>query len=191
MTLAKKLNLTRTGFYWFFQDITELHQAMIDRWETKNTEHLIARCNADAATIGEALFNLMDCWLDPTLFDARLDLAIRNWARVDAQLQTRLAEVDATRIGAVTDMFKRFGYTQGRAEVRGLTVIYTQIGYISMQVVEDLKTRLSRVPHYVEMFSGVYPDVHEIDRFYRRHQGPETQRVDHSARTPGNTHSIS
>ena len=65
LPLAKKLNLSRTGFYWFFPDLNELHNAMISRWENQNTDTLVAHCELPADTICEALFNLMDCWLDP------------------------------------------------------------------------------------------------------------------------------
>lgn len=170
MPLAKRLNLTRTGFYWYFEDISELHRAMIERWESKNTGILVDRCNAEASNICEALFNLMDCWLDPSLFDARLDLAIRNWARVDTDLQQQLSRADASRIQAISNMFSRFGYSNEQAEVRGLTVIYTQIGYISMQVTEHFEERLNRVQHYVELFSGVRPTSDDIDNFVLRHQ---------------------
>ena len=170
MPLAKTLNLTRTGFYWYFEDIAELHNAMIQRWEDKNTVHLLARCKAEAGNICEALFNLMDCWLDKDLFDARLDLAIRNWARVDANLQRRLDAADMLRIAGVTDMFLRFGYSNEQSEVRGLTVIYTQIGYISMRVTENPKERLARVQHYVELFSSICPDTKDVDTFINRHQ---------------------
>jgi AcrR family transcriptional regulator len=170
MPLAKRLNLTRTGFYWFFKDIAELHNAMIQRWENKNTGNLIERCTLPATNIGEALFNVMDCWLDPTLFDARLDLAIRNWARIDADLQIRLDQADARRIQAVSQIFDRHGYTPEQSEVRGLTVIYTQIGYISMQVTETNKERLARVKHYVELFAGVPPLVRDVAQFENRHQ---------------------
>ena len=170
MPIAKRLNLTRTGFYWYFNDIAELHSAMIHRWETKNTGNLIERCNADATNICEALFNLMDCWFDTTLFDARLDLAIRNWARNDANLQKRLTDADKKRIDAVTNVFRRFGYSNRQADVRGMTVIYTQIGYISMQVTEDRHERLFRVQNYVELFAGVHPNDHDIENFTQRHR---------------------
>lgn len=170
MALARKLNLTRTGFYWYFRDITELHDAMISHWQGRNTGNLVDRCNADASGICDALFNLMDCWLDPALFDAGLDLAIRNWARVDANLQHRVSEADARRIEAVGHMFLRHGFSPEQAEVRGLTVIYTQIGYISMQVRETREERLARVQHYVELFAGVSPAAHEVERFLDRHR---------------------
>lgn len=169
MALAKRLNLTRTGFYWFFADIAELHSAMIARWEAKNTGNLIARCEIPADTLCEALFNLMDCWLDPSLFDAQLDLAIRNWARINPDLQQRLDEVDAQRIDAIGQMFCRYGFSPEQSQVRAMTVIYTQIGYISMQVEDDPAERLERVQHYVEMFSGLRPDPEEVARFERRH----------------------
>lgn len=169
MPLAKRLNLTRTGFYWFFEDLRELHAAIVHRWESRNTVNLVARCETVAATIGEALFNLMDCWLDPALFDARLDLAIRNWARMNPELQHRLDLADARRIQAVTNMFLRHGFRQAQADVRALTVIYTQIGYISMQITEDHAGRVARVQHYVELFASAPPDQRDVDVFIARH----------------------
>lgn len=170
MPLAKVLNLSRTGFYWFFKDIAELHGKMVQRWESKNTGNLVERCDLEALSICEALFNLMDCWLDPTLFDAPLDLAIRNWARVDPDLGQRIREADNKRIDAVARMFARHGFSNEQADVRSLTVIYTQIGYISMQVTENKAERLARVQHYVELFANVRPTACEVQRFLARHQ---------------------
>jgi len=169
MPLARALNQTRTGFYWYFKDLGALHEAMIDTWEARNTGQIQARCEAPAQSIGAALFNLMDCWLNPALFDARLDLAIRNWARNDTGLAARLESADNARIKAVRDMFLRYGYSKEQADVRSLTTIYTQVGYISMEVEEDPLQRLNRVPHYVEMFSGQAPTEEEIADFMGRH----------------------
>lgn len=170
MALARRLNLSRTGFYWFFADLKELHLAMIERWENQNTGNLIERCSLDAPSIGTALFNVMDCWLDPAIFDARLDLAIRNWARVDSDLQARLDDADNRRIKALANMFSRYGYSKEQSEVRSLSVIYTQIGYISMQVEEDRVERLARVQHYVEIFSGTAPSANDVQSFMARHK---------------------
>ncbi|TNJ47455.1 TetR/AcrR family transcriptional regulator [Phaeobacter sp. B1627] len=169
MPLAKSVGQTRTGFYWYFKDLSALHDAMIETWETRNTGQIQARCEAPAGTINQALFNLMDCWLSPELFDTRLDLAIRNWARNDPRLAARLHDADAARITAVRDMFLRYGYSPEQADVRSLTVIYTQIGYISLQVEENPAARLARVPHYVEMFSSRPPAPEEIAAFRGRH----------------------
>jgi AcrR family transcriptional regulator len=169
MPMARRLNLTRTGFYWYFEDITELHVAMVHRWESQNTGNLIDQCSANASNICEALFNLMDCWLDPNLFDAPLDLAIRNWARVDAKLEIRLRNADHRRIEAVADMFARHGFSEQQADARSLTVIYTQIGYISMHVTESHLERLARVQYYVELFAGIRPTPDDVEKFLGRH----------------------
>ncbi|MCK8464372.1 TetR/AcrR family transcriptional regulator [Aliiroseovarius sp. S1339] len=168
MPLAKQLGLTRTGFYHHFRDREALLDAMIARWEDKNTGNLIARCEAYAETICEAMFNLQDCWIDRSLFDAPLDHAIRSWARHDPPLKQRLDQADARRKAAVLAMFRRFGYARGDAEIRAMTILYTQVGYISMEVEEDPARRINRVPAYVELFTGETPSKREIDRFRTR-----------------------
>lgn len=170
MLLAEHLGLTRTGFYWHFKDREALLEAMISCWEEKNTGNLITRTEAYAESISEAMFNLFDCWLDDALFDARLDLAIRNWARNDSNLQIRLDRADKQRSEAVAAMFRRFGFSKIQAEVRSMTVIYTQIGYISMQITESWQHRIARMPDYVEVFTGHAPPQSEIARFEARHR---------------------
>lgn len=169
MPLAKRLGLTRTGFYWHFKDRDALLEAMIRQWEDKNTGNLEVRCEAFAESICEAIFNLFDCWLDCELFDSRLDLAIRNWARNDPALQSRLDQADSRRRMAMESMFRRFGYDRADAETRALTMFYTQIGYISMQISESTEARLARMPAYAEVFSGQKPTSAEIERFSARH----------------------
>ncbi len=171
MPLAKRLGVSRTSFYWHFKDRDELLEAMIHRWEQKNTGNLVARTEAYAESIAEALFNLFDCWLDGDLFDARLDLAIRNWARNDAALQVRLDAEDAKRKEAMAAMFLRFDYDADQAEVRALTMLYTQIGYISMEIEEDPAQRMGRMPDYIEVYTGQRPTLREVDRFRSRHGG--------------------
>jgi AcrR family transcriptional regulator len=171
MAMAQRLGLSRTGFYWHFKDREALLETIIRQWEDRNTGELVARTGAYAETVCEALFNLFDCWLDNDLFDAPLDLAIRNWGRTDPALQSRLDRADARRQSAIAGMFARYGFDQAEAEVRAMTVIYTQIGYISMRVREDRATRLARMPAYVEVFSGRRPTENEIDRFMARHTG--------------------
>ena len=170
MTLAKHTGLTRTGFYWYFKDLNAVHECLIDRWEERNTGNLVARSNAPAQTIAEAMLNVFDCWYDATLFDAPLDLAIRNCARTDAKVKARLDAADSIRINSLAKMFIRFGYEPADAEVRSLTVVYTQIGYISMHVTETPQTRLSRAGNYVALFTGVHPTDRDITVFQQRNR---------------------
>ncbi len=169
MPLAQKLGLTRTGFYAHFRDREALLEALIAHWEQKNTGNLVARCEAYAESICEAVFNLFDCWIDPTLFDARLDLAIRNWARNAPALQARLDAADARRAAAIMAMFTRAGYAQADAKARAMTILYTQIGYISMQITEPKSIRIIHMPAYIQVFTGQSPTDSECSRFRARH----------------------
>lgn len=172
MPLARRLNTARSGFYWHFKDRDALLEAMITHWEARNTGNLVARCEAYGDTICESMLNLFDCWLDAALFDAPLDLAIRNWARNDAGLQARLSHADTRRKDAIEAMFLRHGYAPDDASIRAATVFYTQIGYISMQVAEDRGLRVSRMAGYVQVFTGCTPNASDLDRFAARHDAP-------------------
>lgn len=167
--LSERLNLSRTSFYWFFKDRDELLAALIDQWRNKNTRNLIAQADAYAESLAEAILNVFDCWLDPDLFDSRFEFAVRGWAQRSASVATEISNADATRIGSLTNMFGRFGCAPLPADVRARTVYLTQIGYISMQTKEDLSTRMSRIPDYVEIFTGQAPQERELERFFSRH----------------------
>lgn len=170
MALAKRLNLTRTGFYWHFKDLSALHDSIIDIWQNRNTGIMLERCAAPAQSLCAALFNLIDCWIDHELFDAPLDLAIRNWARSDARLQALVDESDQNRLDAVIEVFERFGRTGDAARYRALTVILTQTGYYSLHMSEPRFQRAIAGCHYVEIFAGEKPVQSEVDAFLDRHR---------------------
>lgn len=170
MPLAKELNLTRTGFYWHFKDLSELHDAIIEIWQTCNTGIVLERCSTPAPSLCAALFNLIDCWIDQNLFDAPLDLAIRNWARNDARLQALVDQSDESRLAAVKALFERYGKTGDEAHFRALTVILTQTGYYSMHVSEPRLQRAIAGCQYAEIFAGEPPTQAEKDAFLDRHR---------------------
>ncbi|OMH30537.1 TetR/AcrR family transcriptional regulator [Motiliproteus sp. MSK22-1] len=175
MPLAKALNMSRTSFYWHFEHREALLNALIQRWEKKNTGNLISQTERYAESISEAVLNLFDCWINPDLFDARMDFAIRNWAQQAPDLKKTLEHTDQERINAIRAMFTRFDFSEEQADTRAHTVYYTQIGYISMMVEEPLSRRLKRIPAYIETFTGSYPTESEIARFESRHQSRITK----------------
>lgn len=167
--LAGALRLSRTSFYWFFKDRNALLTALLDDWERTNTGALIAACDAYAETVAEAMLNVIGVFLEGGAFDARFDFAIRGWALQSEAVMARVATQDDHRLTAIRALFDRFGYDQTEADVRARTVYLVQIGYISMQVHEDLATRMARIPAYVKTYSGQTPTPSEIARFHARH----------------------
>ena len=169
LPLAKKLNLSRTSFYWFFKDREELLSALVERWRTKNTGNLVKRTEAYAESIADAVLNVFDCWVDRAQFDSRFEFAIRSWALQSPVVALATQQADTIRIDALTRMFLRFGFEEIAADVRARTVYLTQIGYISMNTFEDLPARMARIPAYVESFTGKSPSASELERFFSRH----------------------
>ncbi len=169
MPLAEKLGLSRTSFYWHFADREALLAGLVDRWQAKNTGNLVARCEAEAATVSEAMLNLFDCWVDLTLFDSRLEFAMRTWSLTDPAVAVAMTRADETRIAAITAVFCRFGYGATEADARARTLYLTQVGYITLRSNENFDTRMERIPAYVLTFSGVAPSVAEVAAYRKRH----------------------
>ena len=170
MPLARKLNLSRTSFYWHFTDREALLNALINLWREKNTANLIGQTQLYADSITEAVLNLFDCWITPELFDAKLDFAMRNWAQSASDLKVIVEQADAERVAAISAMFARFGFASEQADIRANTIYLTQVGYISMKADEPLPARIRRMPAYAETFTGRQPSRAEIDRFMSRHR---------------------
>jgi AcrR family transcriptional regulator len=170
LPLADRVNLARTSFYWFFADRQSLLDALLERWRQKNTRSLVKQAQAYADSIAEAVLNVCDCWLNPELFDSKFEFAVRNWAQQSEAVAAEIVAADQLRLDALKRMFVRFDFDVLTADVRARTIYLTQIGYISMQRVETLDTRLARIPSYVEIFCGQRPTVKEFERFSARHR---------------------
>lgn len=170
LPLARRLKLSRTSFYWFFADREELLAALVARWREKNTGSILARADAYAETMAEAMLNVFDCWLDAGLFDSRLEFAIRSWALQSDAVLAEVRDADAIRIAALTRMLQRYGHDAVAADVRARTIYLVQIGYISMQSQESVDVRLGRIPEYVRIFTGEAPRPGEMERFIARNK---------------------
>lgn len=169
LPLAKKLNLSRTSFYWFFKDREALLAALVARWREKNTGNLIKQSEAYAESLAEAMLNVFDCWLDADLFDSPFEFAVRSWALQSPDILAEVHLADQARLEALSAMFQRFGCEEIAADVRARTTYLVQIGYISMQSREDLTIRMKRIPEYISIYTGQEPQQRELDRFFSRH----------------------
>ncbi|WP_028711830.1 TetR/AcrR family transcriptional regulator [Paracoccus sp. J55] len=167
LPLARQLNLSRTSFYWFFEDREALLTALIDGWEARTTRPFVAATREYADSQAEAMLNVLACFLSG-VFDARLEFAVRSWALQDGKVAARIEAADETRLGALRDMLVRWGHGEQEADVRARTIYLTQIGYISMRAREELETRLARIPTYVEIYTGQRPEPRELARFNAR-----------------------
>ncbi|MHA7971584.1 TetR/AcrR family transcriptional regulator [Rhizobium sp. CAU 1783] len=169
LPLAKRLNLSRTSFYWFFKDRVELLDALVGRWRDKNTGGIVRQSEAYAESLAEAMLNVFDCWLNEEIFDSKFEFAVRSWALQSDDLLAEVRQADQIRLEALKRMFMRFGHAENTADVRARTTYLVQIGYISMQSNEDIALRMKRIPEYIAIYTGEVPQQRELDRFFARH----------------------
>ena len=146
-----------------------LRLATSETWRDKNTGNLERQTGAPSATFAEALMNVMDCWLDVSLFDSRFEFAVRSWALQSDALMVEVQQADERRLAALTAMFMRYGFDPVEADVKARTFYLTQIGYITMQARETLAVRMQRIPAYVRTFTGTAPTDAELAAFHARH----------------------
>ncbi|MCV6584494.1 MAG: TetR/AcrR family transcriptional regulator [Marinibacterium sp.] len=165
MILAERMGVSRSSFYWYFKSRQQLLDALLDQWDAQNTAGMIRMAQAPARTITEAVCNVHRCVVNPDLFDTSLDFAVRDWARRSGEVRRKLDQSDARRLAALRAMFERHGYGEREAETRARVLYYMQIGYDFAQLHEPVEVRLSYVPSYLHVFTGVHPQPEEIADF--------------------------
>ncbi len=165
LSISARLGVSRSSFYWYFKSRPDLLNALLEDWEARNTTAIIEHCALPAATINEAACNFFRCFVTPDLFDDGLDFAVRDWARRDAKVRARIDNADQTRLSAVCAMFQRFGYAPDDADARARILYFMQLGYHALDQTEPMRTRLSRVEHYLLGFTGVPPTTADMDAF--------------------------
>lgn len=165
MPLAERLKLSRTSFYWFFENRDALLAALADMWQARTTDPLTRATRDYAETETEAMLNVLACFFKPETFDAKLEFAMRGWGLKDPSIAARIADADAARLAALAHMLERWGHSPQDADVRARNIYLVQIGYIAMRIEESIETRLTRIPNYVEIYTGRPPEAREMARF--------------------------
>lgn len=168
LTLAQRMGCSRSNFYWFFKDREALLADLLAHWQGRNTAAIVERASRPAVCLSQGVLNIFDCWADPQLFDARLDFAIREWARRSAQVEAEVRRADALRLEAITALYTRFGATATQAKVRARTLYFMQIGYYALDIRETLAERHALLRDYVVAFCGEEPSPEDLAAFMAR-----------------------
>ncbi|MBF9044252.1 TetR family transcriptional regulator [Rhodobacterales bacterium HKCCE4037] len=165
LALANRLGVSRSSFYWYFGSRADLLDALLADWEARNTAPILHHCALPTETITAALCNFFRCFVDARIFDAHLDFAVREWARRDTSVRRRIDAADAARLRAVTEMFEAHGYEAVEADSRARILYFMQIGYHALELRETIETRMTRLPGFLEHFTGRQPRAEEIAEF--------------------------
>lgn len=152
--LARRLKVTRGGFYYHFKSHHALLEALLGLWRKQNQ---LASETVDVSTPKAAyqtLESLTDVLIHEKGFDPQFDLAVREWARISVPVAAVVHEVDALRVKTLRCIFQGLGCGAKEAEIRAKVFYYHQIGYYSLGVEEDTRTREENLPIYLSVLCG-------------------------------------
>jgi AcrR family transcriptional regulator len=135
--LATKLNVTRGSFYWHFRDRQDLLRRVLQSWSEATTRQLTKRL--ETAHTDDPLQQLRDVISLPfrgraAARAARIELAIRAWARRDAMARQAVDDGDAARLAYHEQIFRALGFDDHEAAMRAF-VLY------SYEVAESMLSR--------------------------------------------------
>ena len=126
--LAQTLGVTKGGFYGQFNDRGELLTEMLNTWESTVLDDVIAQVESaggDARTKLWRLFAIAAAGGEELL---KIELAVRDWARRDRSVATRLRRVDEQRMDYMRTLFGAFCADDGEVEARCLLTFTLFIG---------------------------------------------------------------
>lgn len=126
--LAQQLGVTRGSFYWHFRDREDLLRRVLRAWHELATEQLTVRLEHARTDALEQLRDVVSLPFRGRSAEraARIELAIRAWARRDEMARHAVDEADASRIGYIAQIFSSLGFAIAEARSRAF-LLYSYV----------------------------------------------------------------
>jgi len=160
--LAAMLEISRSSFYWHFKNRQELLDALLEYWTDVNDRVLTLMVQArDDDPPGREelarsrLGKLVNLFIDERQFSSEFDMAVREWARKDANVAQQVARIDRQRIAHIQKIFKDMGRTKADSLIRAKILYFHQLGYFLTGIKESDAVRKRVAPRYLEVLSGI------------------------------------
>ena len=133
--LAGQLGVTRGSFYWHFRDREDLLRRVLQAWSERSTAQLTKRLETARDDPREQLRDVISLPFRgrAAVRAARIELAIRAWARRDAMARQAVDESDASRIGYHGDIFRALGFAPDEAAMRAFLLYSYEVAESLLQ----------------------------------------------------------
>jgi len=125
--LAERLGVTKGSFYWHFKDRDALHAAMLETWRVDTTRNAIERVETESVSKADRLTRLIglaanNAWI------ARLEIAVRAWAKTDERAARAVAQIDRQRMDYIASLLRDLGIEARTARLRARLLYLAMIG---------------------------------------------------------------
>ena len=152
--LARRLKVTRGGFYYHFSSHHKLLQALLDDWRLNNC--FIPK-QIDPSTPQGAIAGfkeMTDNLVHEKGFDPQFDMAVREWARISQPVADVVHQVDHDRVESLKHIFVGLGYESVEGELRAKLFYWQQIGYYALGIEDPLEYRERNLEYFHQILGG-------------------------------------
>lgn len=119
--LAKSFGVTKGSFYWHFKDRQDLFDAVLQTWREGRIRDIDKQTSAAPGKEREQLAHVIDVYsANRNRKGISIELAVRDWARRDAQTAAVVEEVDTYRLECTRKLFVISGLSEAEAKSRSL-----------------------------------------------------------------------
>lgn len=150
--LAQTLGVTRGGFYHQFQSRSAFLDALLDTWERRSTEEVRDRVDREGGDPRRKVARAGMLTFSEDLLP--IDLAVRDWARRDGAVATRLRRVDNHRMGYLRDLISQYCTDPDEVEARGMLAFALAIGNHFVAAEHPGRTRANVLKHATRLLLG-------------------------------------
>ena len=124
--LAQALGVTRGGFYWHFENRRAFLDELLDDWERRSTDEVLARVEREGGDPRDKVRRAGMLTFSRELLP--IDLAVRDWSRRDRSVARRLRRVDNRRMAYLRTLIGALHPEADDVEARSLLAFSLSIG---------------------------------------------------------------
>ncbi|MGB0257270.1 MAG: TetR/AcrR family transcriptional regulator [Coraliomargarita sp.] len=149
--LAKRIGISRSGFYWHFKDSDDLRKEIVEYWAFEYTEKIINLLDEMPMDAQQKLQYTAQQVIKNEL--ATYEIAMQTLAKTDPTLLPRINDVYQFRLDFVYRCFKELGFTGVELELRTrVFVVYAsyELVFPTFGTREEL---MEQIPKHIELFT--------------------------------------
>ena len=150
--LAKRLHVTKGSFYWHFKDRQDLLAGVLDVWKEGRIRDIDKQSAIPTGNEGEQLEQIIDVYsANRNRKGIAIELAVRDWARRDAQASAVVEEVDSYRLESARKLFVATGLSDSEAKSRSL-LLYAYVFGQSLMAYDRFDPKIIDIKQWISRY---------------------------------------
>ena len=150
--LAKRLDISKSGFYWHFENREHLLKDMLAYWSSELTEIISGNRQMLAHDPKRRLARIAEMVFEYDLVD--YDMSIRQWAVHDVLAARAVRKVDRIRTDFISKAFSELGFSGDELDMRSMLFVCYHTWESTMFRGISRKRRRELITRRIELLTG-------------------------------------